>query len=57
MHGWRRCRETEETEKGNGRRNSHTAAPFYRRTRIEELGEKHPGLCEFVEQAQHRRIL
>ncbi len=31
-------------------------APFYRRTRIEELGEKHPGLCEFVEQAQRRRI-
>ncbi len=31
-------------------------ATFYRRTRIEELGEKHPGLCEFVEQTQRRRI-
>jgi hypothetical protein len=32
------------------------AAPFYRRTRIEELGEKHPGLRNFVEKQQHRRV-
>jgi len=32
-----------------------TSAPFYRRTKIEELGEKHPGLRRFVEERQRRR--
>jgi len=32
------------------------SAPFYRRTRIEELGLKHPGLCEFVEEELRRRV-
>jgi hypothetical protein len=32
------------------------SAPFYRRTRIEELGEKHPGLPDFVEEQQRRRV-
>lgn len=34
----------------------HRAAPFYRRTRIEQLGEKHPGLRDFVEEQQRRRV-
>jgi hypothetical protein len=32
------------------------SAPFYRRTRIEELGLKHPGLCEFVEKELRKRV-
>ena len=32
------------------------SAPFYRRTRIEQLGEKHPGLRDLVEEQQHRRV-
>lgn len=32
------------------------AAPFYRQTRVEELGAKHPGLCEFVEKQVRRHV-
>ena len=35
--------------------NVRASAPFYRRTKIEELGEKHPGLREFVEERQRGR--
>jgi len=31
-------------------------APFYRRTKVEELGEKHPALREFVEERLARRV-
>jgi len=31
-------------------------APFYRRTKIEELDAKHPGLRKFVEERQRRRV-
>jgi hypothetical protein len=31
------------------------SAPFYRRTKIEELGERHLGLCGYVEECQRRR--
>lgn len=30
--------------------------PFYRQSKIEELGEKHPGLREFIEVRQRRRV-
>jgi len=33
-----------------------TSAPFYRRTKIEELGEKHRGLRDFVEKQQRQRV-
>jgi hypothetical protein len=35
---------------------SESGAPFYRRTRIEELGEKHPGLLGYVVDCQQRRV-
>lgn len=30
--------------------------PFYRRTKVEKLGEKHPGLVDFVYSSQNRRV-
>jgi hypothetical protein len=32
------------------------SAPFYRRTKVEELDGKHPGLRRFVEKRQQRRV-
>ena len=36
-------------------RGARMSAPFYRQTKIEKLGEKHPGLRDFVEERQRRR--
>jgi hypothetical protein len=32
------------------------SAPYYHLTKIEQLGQKHPGLRELVEQRQRRRV-
>ena len=49
LQGWLR----EFTVQVEGSRRS---APFFRSTRIEQLGAKHPGLCEFVEKELRKRV-